>query len=132
MSFWEKVSKDVQESLKEGLTVLKQKTGELTEEGKRKYKVFDLKHKVHKEMAELGALVYGLSGSGSNPMGDASVQSAIDHIKALEEQITEIEEQAARAKDSAADETSAASAPADTDTETPGDDDSTEDKPQQP
>lgn len=89
MGFWEKVKKDIQKGFKEGITVVREKAGELTGEGKRKYKLLDLKSKVHKEMAELGGRVY--SSKGKNPILDSKVKTVIAKIKKLETQIEKLE-----------------------------------------
>lgn len=98
MSFWEQVKKDLKKSskevmsaLKEGATVVKEKAGELTDEGKRKYNIYDLKSKVHKEIGELGGAVYDLSSKVKNPMLDTKVTAIISKIKKLELQISKIE-----------------------------------------
>jgi hypothetical protein len=94
MALWDKVQKDVQKSLKEGYNAIKLKAGELTEEGKRKYKLFELKSKVHREMADLGGNVYSLSSSKKNPLEDSKVKAIIARLKKLEEQIQKIEKPA--------------------------------------
>ena len=98
MNFWEQVKKDltkgskeVMSALKEGATVVKEKAGELSDEGKRQYKVYDLKSKVHKEIGELGGAVYDLSSKVKNPMLDTKVTAIISKIKKLELQISRIE-----------------------------------------
>lgn len=115
MNFWEKVKKDLQKGIKEGIdwgkiktelqkgikegivvvkegaAVVKEKAEELTEEGKRRYKIFELKRKVHEWMTELGGKVYGLSPKAENPMRDTTVKLIINRIKKLEAQITKLE-----------------------------------------
>lgn len=98
MSFWEKVKKDLQRGIKEGITAVKEgaavvkgKVEELTEEGKRQYKIYALKTKVQKEIAELGGRVYDLSSKIKNPMLDRKVEAILSRIKKLEAQITKIE-----------------------------------------
>lgn len=98
MSFWEKVKKDLQKgskevmsALKEGATVVREKAGELTDEGKRQYKIYDLKSKVQKEIGELGGKVYDLSSKVKNPMLDTKVKALISKIQKLELQISKIE-----------------------------------------
>lgn len=98
MNFWQKVQKDmqkvqkdVQKSVKDSFTVIRKKAESLTEEGKKKYKVFDLKSNVHKHMANLGGMVYTMSGTKKNPLLDAKVKAEIGKIKKIEEQITNIE-----------------------------------------
>ncbi len=98
MNFWEKVKKDLQKGIKEGITfvkegatVVKEKAEELTEEAKRQYKTFDLKTKVQKEIAELGGKVYDLSAKVKNPMLDSKVKATVARIKKLEALITRLE-----------------------------------------
>jgi hypothetical protein len=98
MIFWEKVQKDLQRGIEEGVHLLKEKAivmrekaGELAEEGKRRYKIFDLKMKVQKEIAELGGRIYDLSPKVKNPMLDKKVKTLIGRIKKLEAQVTKLE-----------------------------------------
>jgi len=99
MEFWEKIRNDLEKgfkdgvhAVKEGAAILKVKTGELTEEGKKRYKVFELKTKVEREIAELGGRVYDVIGTGvKNPMLDARVKTIISRIKRLEARITKLE-----------------------------------------
>lgn len=97
MTFWEKIRKDVEKGvkdiekgLKDGLTVIKKEAGVLAEEGKKKYKVFELKSKAQREMADLGGLVYGISGTGKDPLKDRRVKAAITKIKKMEAQISKL------------------------------------------
>jgi polyhydroxyalkanoate synthesis regulator phasin len=90
MDFWEKVRKDVQKSFKDGMAVIKVKAGELSEEGKKRYKAFDLKHRVHKHMSELGGQVYSLKSS-TNPLADPKVKAIMEKIGKLEDQINKLE-----------------------------------------
>ncbi|HYA12315.1 MAG TPA: hypothetical protein VEF37_05025 [Thermodesulfovibrionales bacterium] len=98
MIFWEKVQKDLQRGIEEGVHLLKEKAifmkekaGELAEEGKRRYKIFDLQTKVQKEISELGGRVYDLSPKLKNPMLDKKVKTLIGRIKKLEAQVTKLE-----------------------------------------
>ncbi len=98
MNFWEKVKGDLQKGLEEGITyvmdsasVVRKKAEELTEEGKRRYRLYELKTKVQKEISELGGKVYELSGRVSNPMLDSKVKAIKARIKKLESEIIKIE-----------------------------------------
>lgn len=107
MNFWEKIQKDIKKNVKEGMSIIKegsavvsQKTrivaervGELTEEGKRKYKLFSLNMKVHDEFAKLGGRVYDLSLKAKNPKTDKRVVAIITRINNLEIQITKLEKE---------------------------------------
>jgi peptidoglycan hydrolase CwlO-like protein len=98
MNFWEKIKKDIRKGIKEGIgivkegaTVVREKAEELTEEGKKRIKIFDLKTKVQKEISELGGKIYDLSSKVKNPMLDSKVKSAVARIKKLETQIAGLE-----------------------------------------
>ena len=98
MSFWDKVKKDIQKGLKEGMafvkegaTVVMEKAEELTEEGKKRYNIFELKTKVQKEITELGGKVYDLSSKKKNPLLDNKVKANISRIKKLEVKIDKLE-----------------------------------------
>ena len=101
MSFWEKIQKDMQKNIKEGLTIVKegsvvvsQKIGELTEEGTRKYKLFSLNMKVQDEFAKLGGRVYDLGlKTKKNPMTDKKAVAVVAKINKLEDQITKLEKE---------------------------------------
>lgn len=95
---WEKIRGEVQLGIKKGMkavrkgtTVVREKAEKLTEEGKRQYKIFTLKKKVHDWMAELGGRVYGLSLKTTNPMNDTTVKLIVSRIKKLETQIARLE-----------------------------------------
>ena len=96
MAFWENVKRDVQKGFKEGLAVIKVKAGQLTTEGKRQLSLFDLKNKVHKEMADLGGEVYGLSAKVENPLKEDKIKKRLDRIRKLEDQITSLEKKTAK------------------------------------
>jgi hypothetical protein len=98
MSLWNEVKADLERGVKEGIEIIKEgatfvkgKTEELTEEGKRRLKLFELKAKVRKEMTELGGYVYDLKFRVKNPLGDSKVKVVIERIKKLEDQIMKLE-----------------------------------------
>jgi peptidoglycan hydrolase CwlO-like protein len=98
MNFWTKVRDDLQKGVgegiamvKEGASVVKKKAEELTEEGKRRYQLYELKTKVHKEISELGGTVYDLSEKVKNPMLNDKVKVIKARIKKLEVQIQKLE-----------------------------------------
>lgn len=88
MDFWDKVKSDIQKGIKEGIglvregvSVVKEKAEELTEEGKKKLKLFELKTRVQREISELGGRVYDLQSKAKNPMSDSKVKAIIAGIK---------------------------------------------------
>ena len=98
MNFWEKVKNDLQKGIKEGIdfvkegaTIVKVKAEELTEEGKKRLKIFELKTKVQRGIAELGGVVYDLSSKVKNPMLESKVKVVVSRIKKLEAQIAKLE-----------------------------------------
>ena len=102
MSFWDSVKKDLTKGLKESYEYAKEKAGvgydyakekaeELTEEGKRRLKILNLKLKVRMEMTDLGGKVYDMSGSPKNPLNDTKVKASVSRIKRFEAQIAKLE-----------------------------------------
>jgi hypothetical protein len=93
---WDEIKKDLQQGLeksmaavKEGAIVVQKKAGELTEEGKRQYRVLSLKARIHEAITDLGAKTYVLiSGfKAKNPALNAGVKEIIARIQDLEAQI---------------------------------------------
>lgn len=93
---WDEIKKDLQQGLeksmsavKQGAVVVQKKAGELTEEGKRQYKVLRLKARIHEAIADLGAKTYVLmSGNkAKNPALDAGVKEIMARIQDLEAQL---------------------------------------------
>jgi hypothetical protein len=97
---WEMIKKDLQKGLEKGMAAMKRgaivvqkKAEELTEEGKRQYKVLTLKARVHDAISDLGAKVYAvMSGPrAKNPALDAGVKDLMTRIQDLEAQIAILE-----------------------------------------
>jgi hypothetical protein len=98
MDFWEKVKRDIQKGIKEGIGIVKEgvtvaraKAEELTEEGKRRLELFKLQTKVEREISELGGKVYELSSGQKNPLHDRNVKTMVGRIKKLETRIAKLE-----------------------------------------
>ncbi len=98
MSFWDDVKTDLQKSWKEGLAAVrvgaaavKVKAEELTEEGKRRYSIYELKAKVEKEISDLGGRVYDMSRTKKNPLMDTKVKAVIGRIRKIEDRLTKLE-----------------------------------------
>jgi hypothetical protein len=113
MSFWEKMQKDmnwdkIQKEMKknvdEGLDIIKdggatvsKQIEKLTEEGKKKYKVFSLNMKVQDEFAKLGGQVYDLIvKKAKSPLKNRKVTSTIKKINKMEAQITKLKKTAVK------------------------------------
>jgi hypothetical protein len=106
MDFWEKIKSDIQKGIREGIGIVKEgaivvrtKAEELTEEGKKRLKVFELKTKVQRDLSELGGKVYAISAKGKNPLLDSKVKAVITRVKKAEARIVILEgKKAASAK----------------------------------
>jgi len=98
-SLFDKIKKDVKKGIEEGIAVVKEgasvvsgKMGELTAEGKRQYKMFDLKMKIQSQMTILGGRAYDVLGSKKSPAADSKIKAVFAKIKNLEEQLRKLEE----------------------------------------
>lgn len=96
--FWETLKKDLNKAWDEGMAAVKdgtrfaaRKVDQLTQEGKKLYKVYDLKTEVHREMGELGGLVHSLQGEVENPYTDKRVTAILKKIDALKGRIAKLE-----------------------------------------
>jgi hypothetical protein len=102
MSFWDKIQDDLKKSFEDGLAIVKEggtavskKLEYFTEEGKKKYKVFNLNMKVQEEFAKFGGQVYdAINKKSKNPLGNRKVVSTLKKINKLETQITKLEAKA--------------------------------------
>ncbi|MBF0506670.1 MAG: hypothetical protein HQL09_07530 [Nitrospirae bacterium] len=119
MNFWEKVKRDLQKGVdggiafvKEGASVVMKKAEELTDEGKKRYILYELQSKVQKQIAELGGQVYDLSAKTRNPMLDSKVKDIVARIRRLESEILKLEGKQAPAKKSPVKKAAAKKAPA--------------------
>lgn len=97
---WSEIKKDLQQGMEKGMAamrkgaiVAKKKAGELTDEGRRQYRLITLKSKAHSGISDLGARVYALlSGTRrKNPALDKRVKDLVRQIKTLEAQIASLE-----------------------------------------
>jgi len=104
MGLWDKIQKDIQKSINESITAMRkgatvavEKAEELAEEGKRRYKIFELKMKIQSNFTDLGGKVYDLISKGSkNLLIDKKVKSLIAGVKKLEAQIAKLERVSAK------------------------------------
>ena len=101
MSFWEKVQKDISKNIQDGIAALREggttvskKIELLTEEGKKKYKIYSLHMNVKEEFEKLGGQIYDLTMKKSkNPMSSRKVTPIINRINKLETRIAKLEKQ---------------------------------------
>jgi hypothetical protein len=97
-SLFEKIKKDVKKGIEEGIAAVKEgagvvseKMGELTTEGKRQYRMFDLKSKIQGQMTVLGGRAYDVLDGKKNPAADNTVKAVFAKIKKLEAQLCKLE-----------------------------------------
>ena len=93
-----KIKKDVKKGLEEGIAAVMQganvvsvKMNELSKEGKRQYKMFNLHVKIKDQMNELGGIAYAVLDSGKSLDEDKKIKAAFTKIKKLEWQLSKIE-----------------------------------------
>jgi len=96
--FFDKIKKDVKKGLEEGFAAVKQganvvseKMGELTEEGKRQYKMLALQLKIQNQITELGAKTYDVLKKQQSPEADKKIKAVFVKIKKLEAQLRKLE-----------------------------------------
>ena len=97
-SLFDKIKKDVKKGFEDGLAAVKKgasvvsaKMSELTEEGKRQYKMLDLKLKIQSQMTELGGKTYDVLNKKQNPETDRKIKAVFVKIKKLEAQLHKLE-----------------------------------------
>jgi hypothetical protein len=114
---WELIKKDLQKELEKGIAIIKngaiviqKKAEEVTEEGKRQYKMLSTKAKLHESMRDLGAKVYMLMSGARirNPALDNGVKAITARIKGLEAELAKLEGKAGASPGRAVSKTRAA------------------------
>ena len=100
MDFWDKIKVDIQKGIKEGVglvregvSVVRDAAEELSEEGNKKLRLFELKTKVQKEISGLGGRVYDLRTKTKNPMSDSKVKAILSRIEKIEARIDKLDGQ---------------------------------------
>jgi len=97
---WNKMKSDISRGLKEGLdkvmegaeTVAK-KTGEVSAEGQKKVKIFNLKRKIQDYMEDLGVAIYNAELKTPGSVTDETAKEVIEKIKAANDQLKDLESQ---------------------------------------
>jgi len=100
-----KLRKDIEEGIKQGIVIVekgvalvKVKAGELTEEGKKQYRMYELKTKLQKEVSVLGAKVCELSAAGAIKPVHADVTKILGRIDKLQTSLAKFAPAAASTK----------------------------------
>lgn len=77
--------------LKEGANVVSVKMNELSDEGKRQYKIFNLNLKIQDQIKELGGMAFAVLECGKSVDEDKKIKASYAKIKKLEWQLKKIE-----------------------------------------
>jgi hypothetical protein len=96
---WTELKNDLETGLRDGIVafkkdamIVRKRAGELTEEGKRQYRLIALKTRMHNGISDLGARVYALVAKGAeNPARDFKVKDITAQLKRYEAEISLLE-----------------------------------------
>jgi len=94
---FDKIRKNLKKGMEEGIAVLKEganvvsiKMNELSAEGKRQYKIFNLNLKIQDRMNELGGITYAVLDGRKSLDENKKIKAAFAKIKKLEWQLSKI------------------------------------------
>ena len=97
-NLFDKIRENLKKGMEEGIAVLREgasvvsvKMNELSEEGKRQYKMFNLNVKIQDQMKEMGGIAYTLIDAGKSLDPDKKLKAVYTKIKKLEWQLSKIE-----------------------------------------
>jgi hypothetical protein len=97
-SFLDKIKKDVKKGFNEGVAAVMQgasvvsvKINELSTEGKRQYKIFDMTVKIRDHVNDLGDIAYDALNTGKSLDENKKIKAAFLKIKKLEWQLRKME-----------------------------------------
>ena len=96
-SLFDQIKNNLKKGMEEGIAVLKEganvvsvKMNELSAEGKRQYKIFNLNLKIQDQVNELGGITYAALDSAKSLDEDKKIKAAFAKIKKLEWQLNKI------------------------------------------
>ncbi|MBL8028043.1 MAG: hypothetical protein JNL74_16600 [Fibrobacteres bacterium] len=97
---WKSIKQDISKGIKDGVEVVltgadvaAKKAGELTAEGKKRFKIYTIKKDIHELMADLGARFYKIRNEASSPLEDSVIKSILKKIDAKQAELTKAEEE---------------------------------------
>lgn len=88
---WKKMRNDISKGIKDGAGTVAKKTGEITDEGQRKLKVFNLKKKIQENMEELGAEIYNAEKKTPGSINNDESMVIFTKISELSQELTTLE-----------------------------------------
>jgi hypothetical protein len=96
-SLFDQIKNNLKKGMEEGIAVLKEganvvsvKMNELSAEGKRQYKIFNLNLKIQDQINELGGMTYAVLDSRKSLDEDKKIKAAFAKIKKLEWQLNKV------------------------------------------
>ncbi|MCE5209932.1 MAG: hypothetical protein LLG40_00035 [Deltaproteobacteria bacterium] len=97
-NLFDKIKVNLKKGMEEGLAVLKEganvvsvKMNELSDEGQRQYKMFNLTLKIQDQIKELGGMTYAALDGMKSVDEDKKIKAAYNKIKKLEWQLNKLE-----------------------------------------
>lgn len=90
---WKKMKDDIARGLKDGAGTVAKKTGELSAEGQRKLKVFNLKRRIQGFMEDLGGAVYNAEMQKAGTISDDAAKEILKKIEAANTELKELEKE---------------------------------------
>lgn len=90
---WNKMKSDISRGLKEGAETVAKKTGEVSAEGQKKVKIFNLKRKIQDYMEDLGVAIYNAELKTPGYVTDETAKEAIEKIREANNRLKDLESQ---------------------------------------
>lgn len=88
---WKKMKDDIAKGIKEGAGTVAKKTGELSAEGQRKLKAYNLKKRIQGYMEDLGAALYDAEMKKAGTIKDESAVKILKKIEIANDELKELE-----------------------------------------
>jgi len=90
---WKKMKADIAHGIKEGAGTVAKKTGELSEEGKKKLKAFNIKRRIQGYMEDLGVALYNAEMEKSGTISDEAAKEILNKIEVANTELKELEKE---------------------------------------
>ncbi len=90
---WKKMKDDIARGLKEGAGTVAKKTGELSAEGQRKLKVFNLKRRIQGYMENLGGAMYNAEVQTPGTISDDAAKEILKKIEVANSELMDLEKE---------------------------------------
>jgi len=91
---WKKMKDDIARGIKEGAGTVAKKTGELSVEGQKKIKAFNLKRRIQGYMEDLGVALYNAEMKDPGTIADDGAKEVLKRIESANTELKELEDNA--------------------------------------